>query len=65
MHMSLNRITLLRQCTANTAFSTYLVIEGSRDRFARDWFEMSGRRDVVKNFETGGLLQIEQQAASL
>ena len=23
-------------------------------------FEMSGRRDVVKNFETGGLLQIKQ-----
>ena len=42
------------------AFSTYLAIEPSRDWFAIDWFEMSGRRDLVKNFETGGLLQIEQ-----
>ena len=47
-------------CTAKTAFSTCLVIGPSRDRFAIDWFEMSGRRDVVKNFETGGLVQIEQ-----
>ena len=44
----------------NTAFSTYLVIDPSRDRFAIDCFEMSGRYDVVKDFETGGLLQIDQ-----
>ena len=60
MRLSLNRITLYRQCTAKIAFSTYLVIVPSRDRFAIDWFEMSGRRDVVKNFETGGLVQIDQ-----
>ena len=40
-------------------FWTYLVIEPSRDKFPIYWFEMSGRRDVAKNFETGGLLQIE------
>ena len=26
-----------------------------------NWFEMSGRRDVVKNFETSGLVQIKLQ----
>ena len=51
---------LKRKRTAKTVFSTCLVIGPSRDRFAIDWFEMSGRRDVVKNFETGGLVQIEQ-----
>ena len=44
-------------------FSAYLVIGPSCDGFAIDWFEMSDGRDVVKNFETGGVLQIEQQAA--
>ena len=63
MNMSINRITLLRQCTANTTFSTYLVIGPSRDRFAIHWFETNGRRDVVKNFETSGLLQIELRTA--
>ena len=63
MHVSLNRITLKRQCTAKTAFSTYLVIESSRDRFAIDWFEMSGRRYEDKNFETNGPMQIELQTA--
>ena len=37
----------------------------SRDIFAIDWFEMSDRRDVVKNFEAGGLRQIEQQTARI
>ena len=43
----------------NTAFLIYFVIEPSCDKFTIDWFKMSGRRDVVKNFETGGVLQIE------
>ena len=38
----------------------YLVIEPSRDGLVIDWFEMSGRRDVVKNFERGNVLQTEQ-----
>ena len=42
-----------------------MVIGPSRDRFAIDWFEMSGRRDVVKDFEVGSLLPIEQQTGSL
>ena len=46
-YYTLNRITLLRQCTGNAAFLTYLVIGPSRDRFAIEWFEMSDRRDVV------------------
>ena len=46
-------------------FFDILVIEPSRDRFAIDWFEMSGRRDAVENFKTSGVLQITQQTASL
>ena len=34
-----------------------------RDRFGIDWFEMTSRRDVVRNFETSGLMQIDQQTA--
>ena len=30
-----------------------------------DWFEMSGRRDIVKNFKTGGLQQIEPPTANV
>ena len=40
-----------------------MIIGPSRDKFAINWFKMSGRRDVVKNFETGGVLQIEPQTA--
>ena len=43
------RIVLQRECTANNAFPTDLVVGPSRDRFAIDSFEMSGRRDIVKN----------------
>ena len=64
-HMSLNRIILERECTANKAFWSYFVVEPSRYRFAIDWFEMSGRRDIVKNFEKGGLQQIEPPAAKV
>ena len=60
MHMSHNRIVLGRQCTENTAFSTYFVVGQSRDKFAIDSFKMSDRRHIVEDFETGGLLQIEQ-----
>ena len=63
--MSLNRIVLERECTVNNAFSTYLVVGPLRDRFAIDRFEMSGRRDKVKNFEKGGLQQIEPPTAKV
>ena len=49
------RIVLSRECTANNTFPTYLVVGTSRDWFATDSFEMSDRRDIVKNFETCGL----------
>ena len=42
-------------------FFDVLLIEPSRDSFAIDWFEMSGRRDKVENLETDGMLQIEPQ----
>ena len=51
---------LLKAIYCERRFSTYLVIEPSRDRFAIDWFEISGRRDVAKNFKADGVLQIEQ-----
>ena len=30
-----------------------------------DWFEMRGRRDIVKNFKTGDLQQIEPPTAKV
>ena len=30
-----------------------------------NWFEMNGRRDIVKNFKTGGLQQIEPPTAKV
>ena len=34
-----------------TLVSAYSVIGPSCDRFAKDWFEMSAKRDLVNNFK--------------
>ena len=59
------RIVFSRECTANNAFPTDLVVGPSRDGFATDSFEMSDRRDIVKNFETCGLQQIKPPTAKV